>query len=166
MDMITARGNLLMRHIAVLQATRFEPVINHVAAGALGLGSTADTARPRRRGDRKAAHSRTLFAASAHKRLWPGAAVRGSAAIRPGRSVGLHVRNECGVDREGGADARVARAFTDDLDVNPIHELVRDVGVKKTVEGNASDTCGLYEPIEALGDAGRVEGRSIGMTEY
>jgi hypothetical protein len=42
--------------------------------------------------------------------------------IDTGGSIRLHIRNECHVDRQSGADARMASPLADDLDVNSVHQ--------------------------------------------
>jgi hypothetical protein len=46
----------------------------------------------------------------------------------------LEARQERGVDAERNADVGVPCPFAHQLDVNPIHKLVRDVGMAQAVE--------------------------------
>jgi hypothetical protein len=50
-----------------------------------------------------------------------------------GKSVAIVNLGEGDLDRERNSDARVSCPLAHDLDVDPVHELVRDVGVMKAL---------------------------------
>ena len=50
----------------------------------------------------------------------------------------------------------MASLLADHLDVNTVHQLMRDVGMAQAMKGNSPYACGLHQSIKGFGETVRV----------